>query len=185
MTADKKTLPSPENSQSCSVVIFHEQDEDLIRATYLCDQLMSRYWANLDIRIKQWPFAALNSDPAARDAGGEAVAADLLVVAASNEGEFDEGFLTWIEHWLPQREQREGALVALLGSISESEGRQSYRHVRLHKLALKAGLDYLNHLPETPKDRLTNFDTWSASRAQTVTDTLKDILNMPPGSRME
>jgi hypothetical protein len=61
----------------------------------------------------------------------------------------------------------------------------SSRDVQLHRLALRAGLDYLNRLPQTPPHGIPDMADWCASRAETRTATLDQIIGSSPDARAD
>jgi hypothetical protein len=57
--------------------------------------------------------------------------------------------------------------------------------VALHHLALRAGVDYLKHLPQEREGRIAEETEWCADRAAAVTGTLADILQKDPRPHLD
>jgi hypothetical protein len=176
MTADKHWNATAEEASGCLVVILYESQEALNRALELCDRIMTRLWADLNIEVAHWHIDELAASIPGEEATAKAATADIVVVAASKEGEFSRGFTLWVERWLAQRERREGALVGLLHPEARKADESSSRDRQLHRLALRAGMDYLNHLPTTRPHSIPDVTGWCTSRADTVTSTLNQII---------
>lgn len=175
----KTTESSPNTGPSscpCTVVILHETEEALCRATALCDRIMKQHWTDVDIRLDHWAFHDLEIAEVGYRAATRAGRADLLVVAAEGKGIFPIQFLQWADLMLGLRKHHEGALVGLLDPGPGAAGRDG----QLHRLAIKAGMDYLNHLPISPKCGIPDIQGWCATRAQTVTGTLNEIIRSDP-----
>jgi hypothetical protein len=160
------------------VVILYETDEVLSRATSLCDRIMEEHWNDVDIHVDHWPFEKLVASDTAFAAAAKAALADILVVTTASEGGFSPEFLEWTELLLGARKNREGALVGLF-----APGTAAVAHdTQLHRLALRAGMDYLNRLPTSPPQCLPDQTDWCASRAKTFTGTLDAIMRDKPNA---
>lgn len=180
MTADRNWNPAAEESSSCLVVILYETKDALTRALELCDRIMNRLWEDMNIEVAHWPMDELTAAATCEDAMTKAASADIVVVAADREGAFPGEFSFWSERWLAQRQRREGALVGLFHPETRKEVEAGLRDRELHRLALRAGMDYLNHLPATPPCSIPDITGWCASRADTVTRTLDQIIRSEP-----
>ena len=178
MTIEHNPPKSGDSSEECTVVILYETDEVLSRATSLCDRIIEENWNDFEIRVDHWPFEKLVATDTAAEAAVEAAQADILVVATAGQDGFSTGFLQWTELLLGLRGNREGALVGLFTSGDAS----ATRHTQLHRLALRAGMDYLNRLPTSPGHWIPDQPDWYASRAQTITGTLDEIIRHDPKS---
>jgi hypothetical protein len=163
------------------MVILHESDKALAHARALCDHLMAKLWAELDIELHQWPFDQLREQAAAQEAALKAASADLVVVAARPEGQFDPDFIEWTERLVDLRQQHEGALVGLFHQDVESTGLGVCpRDMHLHRVAVRAGMDYLKHLPDRPPHGIPDLLEWCSARASKFTGTLDQIIRSEP-----
>jgi hypothetical protein len=180
MTVDEITRNTGANPAPCCVVILHETDETLAHAKYLCERIMADMWTELDIDVQQWPMAVLSEQTQAAKAASVAAHASVVVVAAEGEGEFSQDFMEWTERLAAMRHHHEGALVGLFVPVVAKEGAACSRDAKLHQVALRAGMDYLNHFPESPARGIPDLMEWCASRAGTFTSTLDDIIRTDP-----
>jgi hypothetical protein len=77
------------------------------------------------------------------DAIRAAVAADLIVVSVHAAAQLPMGLCVWVEGWLPRRNLRDGALVALVGA-AEPPSPQALRALDyLQGVARKGRLDFI------------------------------------------
>jgi hypothetical protein len=172
-------LPEPGNDAgSCTVVILYETDDVLSRAATLCDHIMQEHWTEVDIHVEHWSFEKLLAAETAADAAAEAATADVLVVATGGGDGLSTEFLEWTEVLLGARKHREGALVGLFPPGINCAALDT----QLHHLAVRAGMDYLNRLPRSPGHGIPDQPDWCASRAETVTGTLDEIIRHKPRS---
>jgi hypothetical protein len=163
------------------LVILHETDQALMHARTLCDHLMGELWAEVDLDLHQWPFDRLWEQATSEEAASKAAVADLVVVAAAPEGEFAPEFVEWTERLVGLRQHHEGALVGLFAPVDEAApGVSSSRDVHLHRVALRAGMDYLKHLPDHPSHGIPDLNEWCSSRATKFTGTLDQIIRTEP-----
>lgn len=180
MTVDEISNNTGTHASRCCVVILHETDEALTHAMSLCERIMADLWTDLDIDVQQWPMALLAEQTQATEAASVAAHASVVVIAAVGEGEFSPVFTEWTEQLAAMRHHHEGALVGLFVPGSGKEGGASTRDVQLHQVALRAGMDYLNHLPDSPGHGIPDLTEWCSSRAGTLTSTLDDIIRTDP-----
>jgi hypothetical protein len=132
-------------------------------------------------------FAAENSahwmsfSDIARPAPGDAffqklLTADLIVFAASCEGDFGLEFKSWLDRWAARRKDREGTVAGIFHDRTALDI-SSKKEVYLRHIAHRAGLDYLSRLPlhasRTVPHSLDNF----TERAGQITSVLDHILN--------
>lgn len=180
MTADEVKNKRSPRTDRCSVVILHESEEALEHAKSLCDQILSEMWKEVDMEIEQWPFSLLSDRAVSAEAASKAAMAEVVVVAAAGEGEFSPGFIDWTNRLVGLRDHHEGALVGLFAPGTGKEGGASSRDVQLHHVALRAGMDYLNHFPDRPHLSIPDLTEWCAARAETLTGTLDEIIRRDP-----
>ena len=180
MTADEVADRTKGKAGGCSLVILHESEEALEHARSLCERIMQEMWTELDIDVRQWPFASLSGQDISAEVASKSARAEVVVVAAAGEGEFATEFIEWTERLVALRQKREGALVGLFTPGTGKKGGRTLRDVHLHRVALRAGMDYLNHLPQTPSSGIPDVTGWCASRAETITGTLDQIISADP-----
>ena len=165
----------------CAVVVY-EDEAARERAVAFCDQLVNRYWAQLEFNVSWWSFALLADASTAKDAAAKAVCADLVAFAAKPEGDFPQPVKSWVETWLTQRGDREGMLVGLMETVGGAGRQEGMKHHYLRQAAHHGAMDYLNHVPQEISLSIPESLDSYTQRADQVTSLLDDILHqqMPP-----
>jgi hypothetical protein len=162
-----------------AVAVVYEDASARERAMDFCDQLVGRFWARFEFEVSWWPFSLIEQPGPATEAASKAARADLVVVAATPEGDFPLHLNAWLDTWLRQRGEREGVLVGLMEAAESPHFRQGPKHRCLRNMAHRGAMDYLTHLPQdlgrTIPDSLDSY----TSRAELVTGLLDEILHQP------
>lgn len=113
----------------------------------------------------------------ADEAARKAEQADLVIFAVGCVGDLAQDIKAWIERWIGRRGEREGAVIGLIDRQTWSGEIASLKEVYLRHSALRAGMDYLSHVPSTMTWAIPDsLDSYS-ERAGQVTHVLDDILH--------
>src|SRR2546425_514241 len=96
-----------------AVVILYENPSTREEAVEFCNRLISRFLSYCEFDVNWWSFSELNDAQAASAAAVKVVKANLIVFAVSAKGDVPPETKTWVETWLAQRTDHEGAVVAL------------------------------------------------------------------------
>lgn len=124
-------------------------------------------------------FTMLEDSVQADEAARKAEQADLVVFAVGCTGDLAQEIKTWIERWVVRRGEREGAMIGLVDRQSWSGDVACLKEIYLRHSALRAGMDYLLHVPPTQSKAIPDsLDSYSA-RAGEVTSVLDGILHNP------
>jgi len=102
---------------------------------------------------KSWKIPDLMEPSVFTEAVQVAAAADVLVVSVRDTGALPINLCVWISAWLPRRNGRAGALVALIGVPPRPDAQGVRVYGYLEAVARRAGLDFLpraRKLPEEP-----------------------------------
>ncbi|HYR45180.1 MAG TPA: hypothetical protein VER98_19260 [Terriglobia bacterium] len=163
-----------------SIVAVCENKPARDDAVKFCDELMHRFWANREFDITWLLFNDLAEEALFGTATLKAASADLIIFSMCPGCEISRHVRSWVEAWLSQRGEREGAIVGLRDPGHLPGGGVSQNFVYLHSVAHRAGLDYLTELPEkithTIPDQLESY----SERARQVTSVLDQILHQKP-----
>lgn len=162
-----------------SVVILFEDKPAREKAVKFCDQLVERHWASCEFRMTWLSFLALGDPNAARDAGARIRGADIVVFAARPEGHLPSAVVEWVEGWLANRTDREGALAGLIDGGPIPTGWAAQKHAWLRSVAHRAGMDYLTEVPQEIAQPIPDSLESFSERAQQVTSVLDEILHKP------
>jgi hypothetical protein len=182
MTITNENGAQAEAKAAWSVVVVYEDEAARERAVAFCDQLVGRYWAQLEFSVSWWSFALLENASTAKDAAQKAVCADLVAFAAKPEGDFPQPVKSWVETWLTQRSDREGMLVGLLEPVVGAGRPEGLKHHYLRNAAHHSAMDYLTHIPNDISLSISESLDSYTQRADQMTSLLDDILHqqVPP-----
>jgi len=170
-----------------AVAVVYEDTLTRDRALSVCDELVQQFWAEVDFEITWWRESYLADPDIAMAAAESAANADLIVFSTHAQGELSAAIITWVETWLDKRQEREGALVGLIGTPDDTVTDADLKHRYLTKIAERGKLDYLSSvLPMAPQVADESIDSIHR-RADQITTVLEQILHYPavhqPSSR--
>jgi hypothetical protein len=165
-----------------SVVVVYEDAPARERAVVFCDQLVGRFWAQLELDIDWWSFASLKESQSAKAATDKVTRADLIVFCAVPEGNLPAPVKAWVETWIEERGEREGMLIGLLETPDAPCALEGDKHHYFRQVAHRGGMDYLTHLPQEISRPIPDSLDWYTQRADKVTSLLEGILDQqsPP-----
>jgi len=129
--------------------------------------------------LSWWSFDMLKDARLGSEAAEKAAKSPLIIFATGNEGEMPFHVLEWVEKWVGQRSDQEGALVGLADSETSLTGVASAKHVYLREVAHRAGMDYLTKVPESLSQPIPDSPESCAERAHQHTSLLEEILHHP------
>lgn len=180
MTSEDESGKSRPKQAPWSVVVVYEDTHTREQAVQLCDTLVGALWGEHGLDVSWWSFASLQQPLAASEATAKAIAADLIVFATQPGGDLPMTVRAWVETWVEQRGEREGALFGLVEASSSSTVAATDKFVYLRSTAHRAGLDYLTRIPQNTWLSVPNsLDSYS-ERADQMTDVLAEILRQRP-----
>ena len=165
-----------------SVIVVYEDAATREEAVKFCDGLVEQFWKQNELELSWWSFDLLQHAPYARQAAQQAIEASLIIFAVRPEGEMPEHLRAWIETWVGQRTEFEGALIGLMDAVAGLNSVQPDKpdkHVLLRNVAHRGGMDYLTHVPPNFLHSIPeSIDSYS-TRAGQVTSVLDEILRHP------
>ena len=163
-----------------SIVVIYEDAATRENAVRVCDHLVKRFWAEGELDVNWWSCAMLEEPVQACQGVEKAVQADLIILSLRRDRELASSVSEWIEGWLAQRGEREGALVDLTGQDVEAGGAAAERHIYLRHAAHRGWMDYLTREPETISWSMPDSPESVTARADRVTSVLDEILHTQP-----
>ena len=168
-----------------TVVVFFEDAAAREQALSFCDHLVTQWQLNDELKVHWWPCHLLDQSSTGGEAIEKAVAAHLVVFAMNSAGDLPHEIKDWIENWLGKRGEREGALVGLFPHEAPPGDIASFREIYLRNVALRAGMDYLSHVPPTLPKALPESPDSYTDRAGQMTSVMDGILRThPPAPRL-
>ncbi|MGA4643872.1 hypothetical protein [Limisphaera sp. 4302-co] len=167
-------------TETWQITILYDQPEARQCAARACDNLVRRFWARVEFDTTWWALDELEGPEHSR-AAQRLQETDIVVLAMANLQALHPGLLRWLEQTLQQRQGREGALIVLCaGQTAPLHRLQPELNARLHALARRVGLDYLNEPPTSLPGRLPHSLDSYTHRAEQNTDVIRRILDSPP-----
>ena len=151
-----------------NVVVLFEDDRARLQSMQFCDALIERFWTRCEFQLKWWSFDLLKPGQTL-EAAENARNADLIIFAS--HGEPPPEIRAWIDGWIHERADREGAF----GKVD-----LPHQHIYLRHLAHRAGMDYLTELPQTLSWCIPDSVDSYHERAGQMTSVLSDILRKTP-----
>jgi hypothetical protein len=168
-----------EPRESVAVAVVYEDTLTRDRAMVVCDELVQRFWAEVDFEITWWRESYLADSDIAMAATDSATNADLIVFSTHAEGDLSAGLTAWIETWLDKRQEREGALIGLIGTPDDAITHADLKHRYLTKIAERAKLDYLSSVLPIAAQAVDESIDSIHKRADQITAVLDQILHYP------
>jgi hypothetical protein len=130
-----------------------------------------------------WLFEQLSVKAHAGEAAAKAAAADLVVFSVSTTGDLPGHVKLWIEMWIANRKDREGALVCLVSHPHSPAYLASLKEIYLRHTAHRAGMDYLSEIPSASGKALPDSPDSCCERARHVSSVLDEILRAGPNQQ--
>lgn len=159
---------------TCSVAVIYQDAQARELAVGYCDVLVQRFWQRRDFELCWWSFQQIeNVDSTLKDCN-----VDLLIFATRAVEEIPGGVQRWVERWLIERANREGALVNLtdisppaLKTIAAKTDKY------LRDVAHRGNLDYLTQVPADIFGLIPESAECCRDRARQMTTVLDEILH--------
>lgn len=177
-TKENNTRGSP--TEQFAVIIVHEDAGTRDHAARFCRQLAELHGAGMEFQFHWWSGDRLANATDAGEAAAAAARAPMVVLSLQPEGDVPAVIKHWIEHWLRARGEREGALIGLVETDPNPCSIACLKEVYLRRVAHRAGMDYLSHVPPiAPRAIPDSLDSYN-ERAGRMTAVLDEILHTQP-----
>jgi hypothetical protein len=140
------------------VLVVYEDFAAGRRANDTCSFLLAQLGGEFELRSELWKFEVLRDPEHADMAAAEALEADAIIVATHGTKPLPAEVTSWIDRWLPLREGRTGALIALLGGGPNPQQVLPPAYGYLEKVAKAANMDFLPHVLAFTDEDVPSFD---------------------------
>ncbi|MBP8261270.1 MAG: hypothetical protein KA118_16585 [Verrucomicrobia bacterium] len=173
----------PSGDIPCGVFVFYGDHWEREVCLALCDQLVRRFWQEIDFDFHWWRHRFLEEPALQAAAEQDAVLSDLWLIAWEPARDFEPASRAFLERAASQRLGRPGALVA---AANGSPGPPAWLDDRnfLRQLGKRMGMDFFVWAPQLPPDGPQENDREGLEdRATRMTHLLEDMLQqLPPPS---
>jgi hypothetical protein len=167
-----------------SVILAFDGDVAHNKARQFFAHLLEEFEEELDLESGCWSFAQLCQERFAEEAARAAATADLIGFVSAAPGDLPFPVKAWIERWLAKKEDRDAALVALVGRESGGAQTPSPMQQYLEHIAKEAGLSFFPGTFALPEAAPRFAPETIRARAETRTALIETILNyVPPPPR--
>lgn len=161
------------------VVAIYQDEHARARAVAVCDQLVGRFWAQIEFQFYWVEFNKL-AVPAVRCVPATAIAgADIVACAVCAEEQVPAHAAAWFDEFVGLRVKREGVLIAIVGGADDPIERKLPRLRWLREIARRSGMDFLCESAPTGLWTIPESLQWVHQRADQLTPILSDILERP------
>ena len=162
--------------QGWSIVVAFHGDAGQRRAMEVCDNMVARFWPELEFQVHWCSFDQLAEAARAQEAAAHAAAAKIVIISTAAEAGLPEAVKAWMEQWAQQRHGREGALIGLVEGAPECPAHKCLeQHFRA--MAHGAGMDYLAHEPVCAPAALPDDAGWFNTKACELGSVLGEMLD--------
>ncbi len=163
------------------LVLTYEDTATRNQAMQLYDHLAQNLLDDYDFQCSWWRLGLLR-DPVLLDQAGDAAAdANMLILALRSGDALSESARKWIETWVPRKDDRKSALVALIGGNEPADRAPSAVQLYLQRIARVAKMDFFAHTFDLESEKPRYSVDSITERARRVTPVLDDILHTGAG----
>jgi hypothetical protein len=159
------------------LVVCYEDTYTRNRALHLYDHLAQQLLDDYDFQCSWWKFDHLSNATLGQQAADAAAEANMIVLSVHARPDLLPLHKDWIEDWLPRRDNRKSALVALIAGADRPEREAALMLTYLQRTARLGRMDFFTHTFDTPRPGRELSAQELAERARAVTPLLQDILH--------
>jgi hypothetical protein len=102
-------------------MLIYEDRATGIRAKELSDRLAAMLAPECHVTNEAWNFALLHDPQLRIVAADDARDAQMVIISAQSTAPLPTHIKTWLEEWLPEREEGKAALVVVLGGQEQDK----------------------------------------------------------------
>ena len=167
-----------------SVILAFDGDVAHKKARQFFAHLLEEFEEEFELESSWWSFEQLCQERFAEAAARAAASADVIGFVSAAPGDLPFPVKAWIERWLAKKEDRDAALVALVGRESDGTQTPSPMQQYLEHIAKEAGLAFFPGTFALPQGAPRFMPETILARAETRTALMETILNyVPPPPR--
>jgi hypothetical protein len=136
------------------VVIAYDDFTAGKRAMDACNFLGFQLGGGVELQSRMWKFDILRNPRLHEMAVGDAIDADVIIVANAPDAGLPEQVARWVEDWAPRKRGQTAALVALLDFTRKDSRESAQAYALLKGAATSASIDFLPHKIRLPGSAL-------------------------------
>jgi hypothetical protein len=125
-----------------SIVIVYNNMRAALRAALMVERLGKKFHGKMEPRLQPLPLEHLHDSAKFDRALSDASGADMIIVSLSGPGALPTALQQWITDCTAQKREGDSAVVALLGTMDETEAPDSDRLQFLKKATRGRGRDF-------------------------------------------
>lgn len=182
MSANSSASAAASTDVRWTILVVFNDLEARRRATQVCDNIVARFWPEMEFQMHWCAFNQLLTPETAKLAIKQAVAATIIIVSTSTDAGLPYPVRAWLKSWCEQRHEREGAFVALVDGSPETAQHTAILH-ELRTAAHHAGLDFLTHEPNWLPKPIPSESGWIDAKATQIGSVLGAILEQTANIR--
>jgi hypothetical protein len=127
------------------LVVAYEDTQTRNRALHLYDHLAQQLLDDYDFQCSWWKFDHLANVTLRQQASDAAADANMIILCLHARQGLLQLHRAWIEEWLPRRDSRKAALVALVCGAEEEKSAAQTTLGYLRKAAQLSRMDFFDH----------------------------------------
>ena len=127
------------------LVVVYEDKLTRHRALHLYDHLAQQLLDDYDFQCSWWKFDHLLNPTIRHQAADAAAVANMVILSVHARSELTPLQQMWIDEWLPKRDSRKAALVALIAGGTEPGSEKAPMVASLESAARLGGMDFFTH----------------------------------------
>lgn len=144
----------PRHKAAFRVVIAYDDFTSGKRAMDACNFLGFQLGGGVELQSRMWKFDILRNPRLNEMAVGDAIEADVIIVANAPDTGLPDEVTRWIEAWVPQKRGQTAALVALLDFTGKDSRESANAYALLEGAAANASIDFLPQKIRVPGSKL-------------------------------
>ena len=147
----KSTLPSRHQSPRWEpkypfdLVVAYEDTATRDQAMQLYDHLAQSLLDDYDFQCSWWRFDHFRAGDLRSQASDAAAEANMIILCLRSGDQIPAQVCSWIEQWLPRKDDRKSALVSLIADVDHPHRDRCPANLYLQNVARLAKMDFFSH----------------------------------------
>lgn len=126
-------------------MVTYEDTATRNQAMQLYDHLAQSLLDDYDFQCSWWRFDHFRAGDLRAQAADAAAEANMIIICLRSASHVPAQVRSWIEEWLPRKDDRKSALVSLIGDLHHPQRDQCPANLYLQNVARLAKMDFFSH----------------------------------------